>query len=132
VVNAVKPDLAIIDASIGVEGNGPTVGSSAFTVDMRDRLGSWLLLASTDPVAADATMARIIGHDVARVKHLAIAHEMGLGEVRESSIEIVGDTLDNLRVDWLRAEPASAGELRGAEPDAPVYVARDHVGDHLL
>jgi len=125
VVDAVKPDLAIIDASIGLEGDGPTAGSSAFTVDMRDRLGSWLLLASTDPVAADATTARIVGHDIASVKHLAMAYEMGLGEVREGSIEIVGDTLDNLRVDWLRAKPASAGELRGAEPDAPVYVAKD-------
>jgi uncharacterized protein (DUF362 family) len=126
IVNAVKPDLAIIDASICVEGNGPTVGSGAgSTVDMRNRLGSWLLLASTDPVAADATAARIVGQDVASVKHLAMAYEMGLGEAREGSIEIVGDTLDNLRVDWLRANPASAGQLRGAEPSAPVYVAAD-------
>jgi uncharacterized protein (DUF362 family) len=133
VVDAVKPDLAIIDASIGVEGNGPTVGSSGgLTVNMQDRLGSWLLLASTDLVAADATMVRIIGHDVPSVKHLGMAHEMGLGEIRESSIEIVGDTLENLRVDWLRAEPASAGELRGPEPKAPFYVARDQARHHLL
>jgi len=26
--------------------------------------------------------------------------EMGLGEIREQSIEILGEKLDNLRVDW--------------------------------
>jgi uncharacterized protein (DUF362 family) len=131
VVNAVKPDLAIIDASIGVEGDGPTVGAGSATVDMKNRLGSWLLLASTDLAAADATMARIVSEDVASVKQLAMAYEMGLGEVRESSIEIVGDTLDNLRVDWLRAKPASAGELRGQEPAAPHYALGHDVAHRL-
>ena len=47
------PDLAIIDFSIGVEGDGPTVGGeNGRTVDLKKRLGSWLLLASTDLVAA--------------------------------------------------------------------------------
>jgi uncharacterized protein (DUF362 family) len=126
IVEAVKPDLAIIDASIGVEGDGPTTSGGGSTVDMKTRLGSWLLLASTDPVAADATAARIIGHDVAGVKHLAMAYEMGLGEVREDSIEIVGDSLDNLRVDWLRAKPAAAGELARHAGGAPAYAMGQH------
>ncbi len=106
IVNAVKPDLAIIDMSIGVEGDGPTVerGKST-TVNMKDRLGSWLLLASTDLVAADATAARVINHDVAYVDRiLTMAHEQGLGAIHEESIRIVGEGLDNLRVDWLPAE----------------------------
>jgi uncharacterized protein (DUF362 family) len=133
IVNAVKPDLAIIDASIGVEGNGPsTVEGDGLTVDMKDRLGSWLLLASTDLVAADATAARIMSHDVAEVKQLGMAYEMGLGEMREESIEIVGERLDDLRVGWLPAELANPGSLGergyrppGAPTGAPAYVARD-------
>lgn len=105
IVNAVQPDLAIIDASIGLEGNGPTVGDGkGVTVDMKDRLGSWLLLASTDLVAADATAARVIGQDAAAVKQLVMASEMGLGEMRRDSIELVGERLDDLRVEWLPAE----------------------------
>jgi len=105
IVNAVKPDLAIIDASIGVEGDGPAVGEEAGrTVNMRDRLGSWLLLASTDLVAADATAARVVSHEVADVKQLGMAYSMGLGEISEESIEIVGERLDDLRVQWLPAE----------------------------
>jgi uncharacterized protein (DUF362 family) len=108
IVSAVKPDLAIIDASIGVEGDGPSATEGkGLTVDMKDRLGSWLLLASTDLVAADATAARIMSHDVAGIKQVAMAHKMGLGEMREDSIEIIGERLDNLRVEWLPAELAN-------------------------
>jgi len=105
IVNAVKPDLAIIDGSICVEGNGPAVlDGQGSTVDMRERLGSWLLLASTDLVAADATAARVMSHDVAAIKQLAMANAMGLGEVREESIQIIGARLDDLRVDWVPAK----------------------------
>jgi uncharacterized protein (DUF362 family) len=104
IVDGLRPDLAIIDASIGIEGDGPSVGETAGrTVDMRDRLGSWLLLASTDLVAADATAARVVSHDVADVKQLGMAYAMGLGEIREEAIEVVGAKLDDLRVEWLPA-----------------------------
>jgi len=130
IANAVKPDLAIIDLSIGVEGNGPSVsGGGGKTVDMRDRLGSWLLLASTDLVAADATTARVIGHDVASLKHVGMAYEMGLGEMREESIEIVGEKLDNLRVDWLPAELAAPDFLAGPSfnpAGVPLHVRWHH------
>jgi uncharacterized protein (DUF362 family) len=114
IVNAVKPDLAIIDASICVEGNGPSAGDGqGITVDMRDRLGSWLLLASTDLVAADATAARIIKHEVSSIRQLTLAYDMGLGEMREESIQIIGARLDDLRVDWVPAEPSVPPSAEG-------------------
>jgi uncharacterized protein (DUF362 family) len=103
IVEAVKPDLSIIDFSIGVEGNGPTSGSGGTRVDMRDRLGSWLLLASTDIMAADATAARVMNHDVNQIKQLTLGYEMGLGEIGENSIEMLGENLDDIRVDWTPA-----------------------------
>ncbi len=114
IVQGVKPDLAIVDFSIGVEGDGPNLSHGGRTVDMRDRLGSWLLLASTDLVAADATAARIMSHDPARVTQLVMGHEMGLGEIREDRIEIIGADLADLRVPWSVAQlrntlQASAG-----------------------
>jgi uncharacterized protein (DUF362 family) len=114
IVNAVKPDLAIIDASICVEGNGPSAGDGqGITVDMRERLGSWLLLASTDLVAADATAARIIKHEVSSIRQLTLAYDMGLGEMREESIQIIGARLDDLRVDWVPAEPSVPPSAEG-------------------
>jgi uncharacterized protein (DUF362 family) len=116
VVASLKPDLAIIDGSICCEGNGPAVmpgrGSS---VDMKERLGSWLLLASTDLVAADATAARIIGHDPAELSQIAMAAEQGLGEMRVESIDMVGDRLQDLRVDWRHAEYLDISALQRSE-----------------
>jgi uncharacterized protein (DUF362 family) len=103
VVDAIKPDLAIVDFSIGIEGDGPTIGSGGTTVNMKDRLGSWLILASTDIMAADATAARIMNHDVSNVKQLGMGFNMGLGEIRENSIEMLGEKLDDLRVEWAPA-----------------------------
>lgn len=100
IVDAIKPDLAIVDFSIGIEGNGPSTAYGGTTVDMKDRLGSWLLLASTDLMAADATAARIVNHDAAEVKQLGMGYDMGLGEIHEERIEMVGERLDALRVEW--------------------------------
>jgi len=100
IVKAVKPHLSIVDFSICLEGDGPSMGQGGTTVDMKKRLGSWAVVASTDIMAADASAARIMSHDPDKVKQLTMGHEMGLGEIRESRIEVVGEKLDNLRVDW--------------------------------
>ncbi len=99
----IKPDLSIIDFSIGLEGDGPTTDVGGKTVNMKERLGSWAILASTDIMAADATAARIMSHDTEKVKHLAMGYDMGLGEIREDAIEITGEKLENVRVPWTPA-----------------------------
>ena len=104
VVKGVQPDLSIIDFSICLEADGPSRGQGGTTVDLNERLGSWAVVASRDIMAADATAARIMSHDTKTVKQLTIGFEMGLGEIREESIEIVGEKLDNLRVDWKPAK----------------------------
>jgi uncharacterized protein (DUF362 family) len=100
IVKSIKPDLSIIDFSIGIEGDGPTINLGGSTLNMKERLGSWAIIASTDIMAADATAARIMSHETKKVKHLAMGFEMGLGEIREQSIELLGEKLDNLRVTW--------------------------------
>ena len=70
---------------------------------MKSRLGSWLVIASTDLMAADAIAARIMSHNIADMKQLNMGYDMGLGEIREGAIEIVGEKLANLRVEWAPA-----------------------------
>ena len=60
----------------------------------------WAVIASTDIMAADASAARIMSHDTKKIKQLTMGFEMGLGATREQSIEVLGEKLDNLRVDW--------------------------------
>jgi len=101
VVDATKPDLTIIDFSIGVEGDGPTTGSNmGRPVNMQSRLGSWLLLGSTDIIAADATAARIMSHNAHAIHQLRMGYDMGLGEVYEASIELKGESLSDIQVPW--------------------------------
>jgi uncharacterized protein (DUF362 family) len=94
IVKSIKPDLSIIDFSIGIEGDGPTIDLGGTTLDMKERLGSWAIIASTDIMAADATAARIMSHHTNQLKHLEMGFEMGLGEIREPSIELLGEKLE--------------------------------------
>ncbi len=103
IVNSIKPDLSIIDFSIGIEGDGPTIDLGGRTVNMKERLGSWAIVASTDIMAADASAARIMNHDSNKIKQLTMGFNMELGEIRRENIEIVGDKLENLRVMWKSA-----------------------------
>ncbi|UCC71626.1 MAG: DUF362 domain-containing protein [Gemmatimonadota bacterium] len=130
VVDGVRPDLAIVDFSIGVEGDGPTTGHGGRTVNMRNRLGSWLVLASTDVVAADATAAWIMSHDPARITQLGMAYSMGLGECRTNYIEVVGERLDSLRVAWARA--VLRNRLGSCPFSAQYYAAGHRQGRHGL
>jgi uncharacterized protein (DUF362 family) len=116
IVAAVQPDLTVVDFSIGVEGDGPNTGHGGLTVDMRQRLGSWLVLASTDIMAADATTARIMNHDISSQQQLQLGYDMGLGEIRSEFIEITGEKVDDVRVDW---QPAA---LRKRIPPHPPAV----------
>ncbi len=100
IVKSIKPDLAIIDFSIGIEGDGPTQSWGGTTVNMKERLGSWAVIAGTDIMAADATAARIMRHDTNKIRHLAMGFNMGLGEIREEAIELLGEKTDDLRVSW--------------------------------
>ncbi|MGD2154178.1 MAG: DUF362 domain-containing protein, partial [Gemmatimonadales bacterium] len=124
VVRAVQPDLSIIDFSIGLEGDGPTTGHGGRTVDMRDRLGSWLLLASTDVVAADATAALVMSHEPHLITQLYTARSLGLGEYRPDRIELLGANLSELQVPW---SPAVLRNRISACPfSAQYFAARQH------
>ncbi len=105
VAHAIKPDFAIIDFTIGLEGNGPVstplVGSEP--IDMREQLGDWLLVGGNDLVAVDAVGTRITGQDPFHVPHIAMAFHQGLGQMRPSMINLVGQRLEDVQMDWVPA-----------------------------
>ncbi len=106
VVAHVKPDLGLIDGSIGCEGNGPHVmpGWWGETVNVADRLGDWFMLAGTDLVALDATMTRIIGQDPGGVGYLTRARDQGLGQCDADLIDVDGGTVGELQMAWRPAD----------------------------
>ncbi len=76
------PDLFLVDAVVGMEGNGPA------SPDLRD-IG--LILASDNAVAMDAVIATMMGCEPGRLRFLQKAKEVGLGEYDLSSIEMIGE-----------------------------------------
>jgi uncharacterized protein (DUF362 family) len=116
VVKGISPDLAIIDASIGVEKDGPAVWpGEGESVDLRKRLGDWLIIAGKDLVAVDSTATRIIGHDPNYVKHLRDAFEQGMGEMREGKIDLVGADLTDVCMEWRPSKQSGYPQYKGSE-----------------
>ncbi|MGD2247225.1 MAG: DUF362 domain-containing protein [Candidatus Methanofastidiosia archaeon] len=76
------PDLTIMDAVIGMEGNGPSSGAPK-------HIGK--VLASDNGVELDAVMAHMMGLNPYDVPMLEYAHTKKLGEISFDRIEIMGD-----------------------------------------
>lgn len=75
------PDLFIVDAVVGMEGNGPA------SPQLRD-IG--LILAADNAVALDAVMATMMGLDPGRLRFLRTAADAGLGSWKMADIRIAG------------------------------------------
>ena len=76
------PDLFIVDAVVGMEGNGPA------SPDLRN-IG--LVLASDNAVALDSVIATMMGVESGRLRFMQKAKEAGLGNYEINSIEIIGE-----------------------------------------
>jgi len=83
---AVRPDFAIVDGIVGMEGNGPIQGQSK-------QCGT--LVFGDDPVAVDATCARIMGLLPEKIDYLARAATL-LGHIRPEQIEHLGESISKV------------------------------------
>ncbi|MEW6261686.1 MAG: DUF362 domain-containing protein [Thermodesulfobacteriota bacterium] len=98
------PDLFIMDAIVGMEGNGPT------SSELRN-IG--LMLASDNAVALDATVARLMGLEPDRLRFLRRARELGLGDYDPAAIEIVGrlEPIPDFKLPPLGGEAIATSEV---------------------
>jgi uncharacterized protein (DUF362 family)/NAD-dependent dihydropyrimidine dehydrogenase PreA subunit len=76
------PDFFLVDAVVGMEGNGPA------SPDLRE-VG--LILASDNAVALDAVIATMMGCEPGLLRFLQKAREMGLGDYDVNHIDIIGE-----------------------------------------
>ena len=81
VAAAVRPDLAIVDGIVGMQGDGPIKG---------DAVSAGVIIAGTDPVAVDSTAARIMAINPERVRYLEEAGRF-LGQLTPELIDQVGE-----------------------------------------
>jgi uncharacterized protein (DUF362 family) len=84
---AARPDFAIVDGIVGMEGNGPIQGTPK---------ASGVLVFGNDPVAVDATCCRVMGLRPERVKYLARAGTL-LGHLQGAKIQQLGESIASVR-----------------------------------
>ena len=87
IMTVIPPKLCVVDALIAGEGDGPIAD-----------LPRWVgcILASTDPVATDVSICRLLGHDWQKLNFARHAEKQGLG-VREP-ITYLGVPLEQVAV----------------------------------
>jgi len=78
----IRPDFTIIDGVEGMEGNGPSSGTS---VDHK------IALAGEDVVAVDSMCSRLMGIPLDNVGYLNYMAAAGLGNVDRQKIDIIGN-----------------------------------------
>jgi uncharacterized protein (DUF362 family) len=83
-----RPDLNVIDATRILLAHGPS-GGSPDDVQVLNTL-----IASTDPVAADAYATGLFGRDVDAVASTRAGYEIGLGEMDLAKVQIVQTKLE--------------------------------------
>lgn len=83
-----KPRLFIMDGIMAMEGNGPRGGHPR---------PMHVLLMSEDPVALDATVARMVGLNPDDIPTIVAGKKSGLGTSDEYEIEITGDDLESFK-----------------------------------
>ncbi len=88
IYSALRPALCVMDAVVGMEGDGPSKGKPK-------QIGA--LLASADGVALDHVAARLIGYDPALIPTIAPAKERLLGENDAAAIEVLGSAIEDLK-----------------------------------
>lgn len=77
------PHLSVLDAFEAMEGNGPSAG---------DIIKMNLALVSTDFLAADSIMTRMMGFNPKEIGYLYYCHRLGLGNMNLENIDIIGNT----------------------------------------
>lgn len=83
----VRPDFAIVDGIIGMEGNGPIQGTAK---------AAGVLVMGDDPVAVDGTAARVMGLAPERIAYLKKAGYV-LGNLRAEKIQQIGESVEQAR-----------------------------------
>ena len=88
IIKTLPPQVSVNDAFVALKTKGrvPT-GGTPVKLDT--------VIASVDPVAADAVGARILGYDLHEIKHIQWLHESGLGEIDDLTLH--GESIENLR-----------------------------------
>ena len=92
-VRANKLDLTVIDASMAMEGDGPT-GGSLVKMD--------LIIAGSNPLATDIVAAYVMGFEPSVIPTFVWAMKLGMKPEKIDDIEIRGEKIENVKRDFVK------------------------------
>ena len=98
-----KPRLTIMDAIIGMEGNGPGSGEPR-------QIG--VVIVGQDPVAVDVVASRVLGVSLDRLPLIRAAAAGGYGETRPDRIQVLGDSIESVAIKHFQLPPQEHLEWR--------------------
>jgi uncharacterized protein (DUF362 family) len=93
-----KPHFSIVDGIVGMEGDGPIMGSPKH---------AGVIVMGRNLVAVDSTCTRIMGLNPKKVPYLLSASNR-LGPIKEKNILQFGETIDSLRTNFALVEKIPA------------------------
>lgn len=102
-VRANKLGLVVIDGSTAMEGDGP---SNGVLVPMN------IIIAGTNPLATDMVAANVMGFEPDEVPTFVWAHKTGMQPKSLDEIEIVGETVSNVRQNFARPQLVTWNSIR--------------------
>ena len=112
--DVVKPKLQIMDAVMGMEGEGPHAGTPR-------KIGA--VLASGDYNAIDVATCRLMAIDPLRVPTISAAIERGYLKEDFNDVSVVGDNLEDFIVKDYRGPSTFLGEASTSGKIPPVVTA---------
>ncbi len=110
-----KPDIAIVDGTVGLQGNGPGGTNSV-------PLG--IAVASGDVFAADAVTSKAMGFEPLEIGLFNYANELGYGTADLNEIEIIGPDIESVTIPFKPHETTDL-QFQWQESDSSEYLAAD-------
>jgi uncharacterized protein (DUF362 family) len=95
-VRANTPGLVVIDASTAMQGQGPSVHMGGQLIKTQ------LIIAGTNPLAADMVAANVMGFQPKEISTFVWAWKAGLTPLRLADIEIRGKKIGDVRRPFMR------------------------------
>lgn len=95
-VRANKIGLTVIDGSSAMQGQGPSRSMGGTVFDMN------VIIASTNPLAADIVGANVMGFNTDEIDTFRWAFKAGMTPSSLDHIEIVGEKIGAVRQDFKR------------------------------
>lgn len=110
-----KPDIAIVDGTVGLQGNGPGGTNSV-------PLG--IAVVSGDVFAADAVTSKAMGFEPLEIGLFKYANDMGYGTADLNEIEIIGPDVETVAIPFKPHETADL-QFQWQDGESSEYLAAD-------